>query len=111
MATYQKTEFNGLFPEYGDALQFAEDPYFRDDNPGQRTVATVLAKAPALPYMVAFELYHDPADLDGLTTAVRVLVGAYNGTLDGDPPPAPAATGPAATGPAAPVKDLAPWQS
>lgn len=109
MSTYQKTEFNGLFPEYGDALQFAEDPYFRDDNPGQRTVATVIAKAPALPFLVAFELYHDPADLDTVTTAVRALVGAYGGTLDGDPPaPAPAAAGPATSNPAAPV---APWQS
>jgi len=109
MSTYQKTEFNCLFSDYGDALQFAEDPYFRDDNPGQRTVATVLAKAQDLPFLVAFELYHDPANLDAVTTDVRSLVGAYNGTVDGDPPPAVTITTPT-TSSSAPV-NMAPWQS
>lgn len=89
VSTYAKTEFHALFPEYEPALEFAQEPWFRGENTHQNSVLPVIAKSGDLDFLVAFTLYHAPAQLPALTEKVRELANAHGGKLDGDPDPEP----------------------
>jgi hypothetical protein len=107
---YEKSTFQCLFPAYPEALDFSQDPWFDRDNQHQNGTTTVIAKAPNLPFLVVFDVYHDPADTEVVTTIVRELTHQYGGVLDGDPAPfaEPAAPATPVAEPAPPVEPAVP---